>query len=236
MLAVYRYELKRYLVTPIGYVFMGAFLLMSGLLFFFYNLTYYSNDMISLYSDMTSFLMFLIPVLTMRSFAEERKNRSDQFLFTAPVSVHGIVMGKMLAAVTVYLITLLFTLVDVAIIGRYGTVYWGEIAVGYLGFFLLSTCYISSGLMLSALCENQLSAAVLTFGVHFLFSAVDWIVQAVPSRLVKAVLEGASLYTRFKDVQRGVLSLNSCVYFCSVTMLFLYLTTLILRARRRSRK
>lgn len=236
MLSVYRYELRRYLVTPIGYVFMGAFLLMGGLMFFFFNLTYYSNDIIGLFSDMTSFLMFLVPVLTMRSFAEEKKNRSDQFLFTAPISVHGIVIGKFLAAVTVYLITLLFTFVFVIIIGVYGTIYWGEVLVGYVGFFLLSCCYISSGLMLSALCENQISAAVMTFGVHFVFSAIDWVIQAAPAEWVKKLLESASLYTRFKDVQNAVLSLESCVYFVSVSLLFLYLTTLILRARRWQKK
>lgn len=230
--SVYRYELKRAFLTPVAYVFAGAFMLLAGLMFFFYNLAYKSGEVISYLSDLTSFLMFLIPVLTMRSFAEEKKNHSDQFLLTAPLSVFSIVMGKFWAAVTIYCLTLLLTGVFVAIIGIYGLIYWGEVLAGYTGFLFLSLCYISSGLWVSSLCENQVSAAIATFGLHFTFSALDWVIPYVKLSWLSRVLESLSLYEHFKDTQNGTITLSSLCYFASITALFLFLTALTLQSRR----
>ncbi len=232
MWSVLHYEWKRYFVTPVGYVFLGAFTGIGFLLFYFYHLTYFSGDMIGLYSDMTSFLMFLIPVLTMRTYAEERKNRADQFLMTAPISPTAIVGGKFCAAFLVYILaTALLAVPVLAVILRYGTVYWGEVLVGTVGFLGLSCCYIASGLLISALCESQITAAVITLTVHFLFSVVDWIVPYVGIPALKNALQAVSLYERFSSIRAGVLSLTSMVFYLSFSLLLLYANQLALRFR-----
>jgi ABC-2 type transport system permease protein len=122
MRAVWRRELQSYFKTPIGYVFMGFFLIVSGLLFFFSNLAQGSGNLAGLLSQFTMLLMLLAPILTMRLFSEERRNKSEQLLLTSPLSLPSIVAGKFLAAVVVYLATLLVTGLYVLIIGLYGRV------------------------------------------------------------------------------------------------------------------
>lgn len=232
MLNVAKYEIKRYFVSSIGYVFIGAFFALSALLFYFFNISYQSSDVIGLYADMTSFLMILIPVLTMRSFAEEKHGRSEQFLLTAPISASSIVSGKFLAAATVYLTAMLLMAPELVIIGVYGRIYWGEVLVGFVGFLLLSCIYIASGLLVSSLCENQVSAAIMTFVVHFAFSALEWVIDAVSAGPIKEILRMISLYSRFNDVQRGILSLRFVVFSITATAVFLYATVVVLKVRR----
>ena len=137
MVAVWKRELQAYFFTPIGYVFMGVFLLVGGYYFTFGNVNSLSSDLGTLFGNLTSLFMLLVPILTMRVLSEERKNKTDQLLLTSPVSIGAMVVGKFLASCSVLLITLIPTLFYVIVIAVYGTPYWGEIFTNYLGFFLM---------------------------------------------------------------------------------------------------
>lgn len=167
MLAMYKKELRSYMTSMAGYVFIAFILLIMGIYFTAYNMQYASPDFGMTLSSVTFLFLIITPVLTMRILAEEKKNKTDQLLFTAPVPVWKIVMGKYLSMVTVYLIPVVISALYPFIMGRYGTVSYSMAFTGILGFFLLGCAQIAVGLFLSSVTESQVIAAVLTFGVLF---------------------------------------------------------------------
>lgn len=232
MLAVCKRELQSYFKTPIGYVFMGFFLLVGGLMFFFSNLASGSGNVASMLGQFTTILMFLVPVLTMRLFSEERKNKSEQLLLTSPLSLTSIVVGKFLAAVAVYFVTLLITGLYILIIGVYGKIYWGETLTSYLGFFLMGCCYIAVGVLVSSMTENQVSAAVATFAINFLLWVIDSVIYVVPVQFISDALAWLSLYQRYEVFTMAQLGFSGILYFISFCVVFLFLTVRVIDKRR----
>ena len=232
MLAVWRRELQSYFKTPIGYVFMGFFLIVSGLMFFFSNLAQGNGNLAGLLSQFTTLLLFLVPILTMRLFAEERRNKSEQLLLTSPLSLTSIVAGKFLAAVVVFLLTLLVTGLYVLIVGLYGRIYWGEALSAYLGLFLLGCCFIAVGTLVSSLTESQVSAAVMSFGLNFLLWAIDAVAGIVPSPLAAGALSWLSVIQRYDAFTRAQIGFSGVLYFLSFCLVFLFLTVRVIDKRR----
>lgn len=167
MLAIYKKEIRSYLTSMTGYVFMAFILLVLGIYFTAFNLNYASPDFGSTLSSVTFIFLIITPVLTMRILAEEKKNKTDQLLFTSPVPVWKIVMGKYLGMLTIYAIPVLIASLYPFIMGRYGTVSYSMAYTAILGFFFLGCADIAVGLFLSSITESQIIAAVLTFGVLF---------------------------------------------------------------------
>lgn len=235
MVAVWKRELQAYFFTPIGYVFMGVFLLVGGYYFTFGNVNSLSSDLGTLFGNLTSLFMLLVPILTMRVLSEERKNKTDQLLLTSPVSIGAMVVGKFLASCSVLLITLIPTLFYVIVIAVYGTPYWGEIFTNYLGFFLMGCCYIAIGVLMSSLSENQVSAAVLTFAVNLLLQILEYMGPSLSIPYMSwlpSVFSWLSLYTRYYDFSAGMLSLANVLYFLSFMAVVLFLTVRVIDKRR----
>ncbi|MDR1569712.1 MAG: ABC transporter permease [Oscillospiraceae bacterium] len=232
MLAIWKRELESYFKTTIGYVFMGFFLLVSGILFTFNNLFSGNGDIPGMLSSFSMVPIFLMPVLTMRLFSEERKNKSEQLLLTSPLSLASIVAGKFLAAFTVWLATLVGTLLFVVIVGAYGTLFWGEIVASYIGFLLMGACFIAVGELISASTENQVTAAVISIGVNFFLWVIDSVIYVVPGQFVSSVLEWFSIYARFDPFARAQLGFSGILYFLSFSMVFLFLTIRVIDKRR----
>ena len=168
MFAIYKKELRSYFNSFIGLLFIGVTLFFLGLYYTVYNLLYgypYYSYVIS----STSFLfMIAIPILTMRILSEERHNKTDQLILTAPVSVGGIVMGKFLALVTIFAIPTGITCVYPWLLKSYGSVQWGDSYLSILAFFLSGVASIAICVLISSVTESQVIAAVLSFGVLFL--------------------------------------------------------------------
>jgi len=181
MLAVYRREIKSYFNTPIGYIFMGAFLGVSGVFFALFNLFGQSPDFKGTLSNITFIFLLTVPILTMRLLSEERNKKTDQLLLTSPLSLSGIVLGKYFAAVTVFLISLLVTALYPLAMSMYGPLAGWEIFGSYVGFFLMGSSLIAVGLFISSLTENQLIAAIITFVVLLLTYLLDGLMQIVPT-------------------------------------------------------
>ena len=183
MLAVFRRELKAYFMSPIGFTFVGFFILITGVFFALSNLLSGNPAYTGMLSSLTFIFLFLVPILTMRLVSEEMRQKTDQLLITSPLSITGIVMGKYLAAVAVFLITLLITVIYPVLISFFaiaGLAGW-EILGGYIGFFLLGSSFIAVGLFFSSLTDNQLVAAMITFAALLLIWILDIIAQSIPT-------------------------------------------------------
>ncbi len=237
MLAIWKREVQNYFLTPIGYVFMGIFLLVGGIFFFLYNIMSISSDLSTMFGNLIYLFMLVVPILTMRLLSEEKRNKSDQLLLTSPRSIWDIVLGKFLAACTVLLAAMVVMLIYVVIICVYSrNTYPGLILSNYLGFFLMGCCYIAIGTLMSALTENQVSAAVLTFGVNLLLQLIESIGPqlTMPAGLsfLSTAFSWMSLYTRYNQFTAGVLSIANVLYDLSFCGVFLFLAVRVIDKRR----
>lgn len=207
MLAIYKKELKSYLTSMQGYVFMAFIMLVLGIYFTAYNLNYASPDFGTTLNSVTFVFLIITPILTMRILAEEKRNKTDQLLFTSPVPIWKIVFGKYLGMVTIYLIPVVITLFYPLILAKYGTVSYPMTLTAIVGFFFLGCANIAVGLFLSSITESQVIAAVLTFVVLFCSFVMNGIESffsqtAMASMLafaVPAVLIAMVVYQMTKD-------------------------------------
>lgn len=232
MFSIWKRELQGYFYTPVGYVFMGVFLLLSSVIFFLTIMQTRSSDLLAFIGTMSYLWMLLCPVLTMRLLAEERQKRTDQLLLTSPVSLPGVVLGKYLAAVTVMGVTVLATGLFVLIVALYGQVYPGELLVGYLGFMLQGCAFIAMDLFISGCCANQVTAVVAAFGANFVLWMLDLLQSAISVSWVNAILSFFSLYERSEPFLMGQFSFASVGYDLSFAAAFIVLAIHHLDARR----
>lgn len=181
MRAIYKRELDSYFHSMIGYVFIAFFLAFTGVYFMAYNLTYGYPVFSYVLSSLVFILMLAIPVLTMKSFSEDRKSKTDQLLLTAPVSLGQIVMGKYLAMVTVFLIPNMVFCLFPLVIKMQGNAYFLTDYSGILIFFLLGCVFISIGMFLSSLMESQIIAALSSIGVLLILYLWDGLIGFLPS-------------------------------------------------------
>ena len=208
MLAVYKKELRSYLTSMVGYVFIAFILLILGIYFTAYNLQYGSPDFGVTLSSVTFLFLIITPVLTMRILAEEKKNRTDQILLTAPIAVWKVVLGKYLSMITIYLIPVAVGNLYPLIMGKYGAVSYPMAYTAVLGFFFLGCAQIAVGLFLSSVTESQIIAAVLTFGVLFCSFVMDGIagffsdtaLTSMLTVLILVILLAMVIYQMTKDV------------------------------------
>ena len=232
MLAIWKRELQSYFYTPVGYVFMGVFLALSGTFFYMLILGSRSSDVLTFLGQLSYLWMLLSPVLTMRLLAEEKQKRTDQLLLPSPVSLPSIVLGKYLAAFTVMIFTVLLTLIYVLIIAMYGAVYPSELLVGYLGFILQGGAFLALDLFISGCASSQVTAAVTAFGVNLALWLLDLLAGSMTQSWVRDVLYFFSLYDRYNPFLMGQLSFASIGYDLSFIAAFLALTIHRLDSRR----
>lgn len=232
MLAVYKKELRGYLTSMVGYVFIAFVLLILGIYFTAYNLQYASPDFGATLSSVTFLFLVITPILTMRILAEEKKNRTDQLLLTAPVSVWKVILGKYLSMVTIYAIPVVISAFYPLIMGRYGVISYPMAYVAVIGFFFLGCAQIAVGLFLSSVTESQVIAAVLTFGILFCSYMMDGIesffsdtaISSMVAFLIIAVVVGIVVYQLTKNIifsscVGGVLVIGiAAVYFIKPTV------------------
>lgn len=233
MFAIYMRELKSYFLTAIGYVYCGMFLVVSGLAFAQCTLLKQSTDSIGEYFVwMIIIFAVLIPLLTMKLIAEDRKTRTDQILLTSPVSVTGIVMGKYLAALTVYAATFLVNTFNFVLLAKYGEPNAISILTNILGVFLLGAAFIAIGIFLSSLTENQLIAAVSAMGVNAAMLLVSLLADKISGTALRTVVKWFSVLDRFAPFTHQMLDVSAIVYYLSLAAAFLFLTTRVIEKRR----
>lgn len=188
MKAIFNKEFKSFFNYPIGYIFMGVFLLISGLFFTMYNLLPNSSYYINVLDSITFVFLFLVPILTMRSIADETKDRTDQLLLTSPLKVWEIVLGKYFASVLFFFVTLLITGIYPIILAFYSDVAMAPIITAYIGFGLMGAAFISVGVFISSLTDNQVIAAVGTFGALLIIWIIDGVTQVMPTSRASGII------------------------------------------------
>jgi ABC-2 type transport system permease protein len=243
-------ELKAYFSSPIAYTVIAVFMLLVG--FFFYSLVswfnsqsmqmaqnpYYAqqvniNQMVysPLFHNISIILLLMLPLLTMRLFAEEKRIGTEELLFTSPVSVSQIILGKYLASLVILAVMLLLTGLLSLFAFAYGNPEIASVLVGYLGLFLMGAAFISIGIFFSSLTENQIVAAILTFGTLLLFWILSWAASSAGG-MWKAILNYLSFFQHFDGMTRGILDTADLVYYLSFSFFGLFLTHAVIQSRR----
>ena len=223
--AIFKREMKSFFVTPIFYIFITIFLLLSAFFFRISGILQQGIADISLFFELMPWaLMFLIPVLTMRSISDERKSKTDQLLLTAPVKMREIVLAKYFAALSVFVIAILSTLIFPAILFFLGNPGVAPVISHYLGYILYGAALIAIGVFISSLTENQFIAAVVSFAVLFVLSFIDWLGVLSGSIRIARAVNFISLQNRFEYFNLSILDLSSIIYFILIAALFVFLT------------
>jgi ABC-2 type transport system permease protein len=245
--AIYRKELGQYFVSPIAYVVVGVFLILAGF-FFDRILQFFIQNSLSaemqamqygvppqidvpgevmrnFFGLISSLILFITPILTMGIYAEERKRGTMELLMTSPVTETQIVVGKFLASLTLFAIMLLPTAIYLVFMCFESSPRppWGLVAAGYLGVLLLGGSLLALGSFISSLTENQIVAAVLTFGAFLLLWVLDLGAQGAGST-VGEVLQYLSVIRHYDDFTRGIIDTSALVYYASFLFLFIFLT------------
>ena len=245
-------EVRSLFVSPIAYVVLTGFLLIGG--WFFFNLLFRFTYLLTLYTsfqnaeglqslnlnesviapllqNLTIVLVIMIPIITMRAFAEERKNGTYELLLTSPLTVNEIVMGKFVGAVFFIFVMVLLTGIYPAILVLYGNPEIGVLASGYLGLFLLAVVFVAVGLFTSSLTENQIVAAVTCFVVLLLLYVLSWPAETTGARFGE-LLKYLSVVEHFSDMTKGLIDTETLVYYLTLITLSLFLTHRAVEASR----
>ncbi|HOB90723.1 MAG: ABC transporter permease subunit [Bacillota bacterium] len=231
LLAIYKREVGAYFLSPTAYVVAAVFLSLTGYFFTAITTSLGLAEMRLVFPDMATIFLFVAPILTMRTIAEEKKAGTDELLFTAPVSIATIVVGKYLAVLTVYCVMLLLTFTYPGVLIKLANPDIGPIASGYLGLFLIGAVFLAVGVFASSLTNSQVVAGVITFGILLFTYVVSW-ASNVLSGLAGRVLSVFSVLDRMSDLQKGVINTSDILYYISIAFVFLFLAVRMLDSRR----
>lgn len=237
MLAVMKREILSYFTTPLAYVFLAVFYGFSGLFLWMDCLSGGSASMSGVFMLMFFIMMIMIPILTMRTLSEERKQKTDQLTLTSPVSLFGIVMGKFLGAFVIFLcgavMLLVYALILSAAVSASGAAFgWAAFWGNFAGIILMGGAFIAVGIFVSGLTENQFISAVGSIGANILIFMFDVIPGYIPNETLKNVLSSLSVFDRFNEFTTGIFSLKNVVFFVSFIALFIFFTVRVMQRRR----
>ena len=245
VLAIAQKELKAYFASPIAYVVIGFFAILFAV--FFVNILAYFQEMAMragmgmgmgpegvnvnqmliapTMQNVAVVLLFTLPMVTMRTYSEEKRSGTIELLLTSPVTDFQIVMGKFLGAMALYLTMLGVTLVPIALLFFFGNPEWKPVITGYLGLVLMGGCFLSLGLFISSLTRNQIIAAMVTFAVFLLFWIINWFTSSsLAGPTMQSVLNYLSITEHLNDFTRGVLDTKHLIYYFSFIAFSLFLT------------
>jgi len=232
MRAITRKELRAYFSSPIGYVCVSVLLALYGYYFYQVLMLRSSSYIASVYSTMFIWSMMIIPIITMRCFSEEMRNKTDQALLTAPVGVTSIVAGKVLAACLVFAIAMVGSLIPVVIIGFFSSPSWALIFGNFFGSLLYGAAMIAVGVFISSLTQSQIVAAIGTFGISIILLVIDQLTSVISNTTVTKLIGWISFNTRYQPFTKGIFDVSSIVFFLSVIAVFIFLTARKLESRR----
>ena len=223
MWAVVKKEFKTYFFSPVGYVFIGLFLIMFSIFFYLDVFQYQSTNFEYIFYSGATILTFIVPILTMRALAEERKTGTEQLLLTSPLSITKVVLGKFIAATLIVVITEICTFMYFIILSCFGTPHITTALVTLFGFLLLAMSYISFGILASSVTENQIIAGVITIG----FFILTWFLPQF-----NTIFTNFSLINMFTKFPTGQIDIADTITFVTFTITCLLLTITIMQRRK----
>ncbi|MBO7148554.1 MAG: ABC transporter [Clostridia bacterium] len=233
MSAIFKREMLSYFTGAIGYVFIAVFLALTGGVFGVCTLFMGKQSSVSLFFTVMLFIYgIIVPLLTMKSFSEERKTRTEQLLLTSPVSLTGMVMGKFFSAYSMFAGSFVLSCINFYTLFRYGTPNVAVLVSYCIGILLIGAAYVAIGLFISALTENQLIAAIATIGTLIVMLVMSFVNQYIDFYPVRFILSWISIYSRFSNFTFGILDISSLLYYFSICFIFLFLTVRVYEKRR----
>jgi len=225
--------MKGYFTGVIGYAFLVIFLAIAAILFCYTTLFSMSADVSNYFTFMLIFSAVMLPILTMKTFSEEKKIKTEQLLLTSPVSIPAMVFGKFLAAYLIFASALVFTSLYFLILTPYATLEVAKLLGNIVALLLVGMVFIAIGLFVSSLTENQLSAAIGSMAIILALLGIGILSSLLPTAYwLRFVLDALSIFTRFSNFTNGYFDLASVVYYLSVGGIFLYLTIRVYDRRR----
>ena len=225
--------MRGYFTGVVGYVFMVLFLAISGITFAYTTLFAMSADVTTYFTIMLVFSAIALPILTMKSFSEEKKMKTEQLLLTAPVSIPSMVIGKFLAAYAMFAGALLFSSLNFLFLIPYAPIKSAVLIGNLIALLLVGMVFITIGLFVSSLTENQLSAAVGTIAIILGFLGIGIVSSLIPAEYwIRFVFDSLSVFGRFQNFTSGYFELSSFVYYLSIAAVFLYFTIRVYDRRR----
>jgi ABC-2 type transport system permease protein len=240
-LAIVDKELRSYFASPIAYILIGFFSLLFGWFFYVYLMAFNQqsqqmmqfgqggganiNQMMirGLFQNTAVIILFTMPMITMRTYSEEKRSGTIELLLTSPLTDLEIILGKFLGALALYAAMLLVTMLYMAMLFKISNPEWRPIAAGYLGLLLMGGCFISTGLFISSLTKNQIVAGFLTFVTFLMFWIVSWIGES-SGPTTQAVVSYLSIIEHLEDFARGIIDTKNMIYYLSFITFGLFLT------------
>jgi ABC-2 type transport system permease protein len=240
ILAIAHKELKGYFATPIGYIVIGMFALMWGW-FFYVMLMFFNQQSLQLggleggnvdmnqqlirplFMNASVILLFVLPLVTMRTYSEEKRSGTIELLLTSPVTDVQIIVGKFLGAMTLYAAMLAITMIHMGLLFSYGNPELKVVVTGYLGLLLMGGCFISIGLLISSWTKNQVVSGITTWGVFLMLWVINW-PASFAGPTTQNILNYLSITDHFDDFTKGILDTKHLVYYFSVMAFGLFLT------------
>lgn len=240
MLAIYRREMRSYFTTSTGYVFLAISLALSGFMLGFTTLLMGTSDTSTYFAVMLFMLMIFLPILTMKIFSEEKRTKTEQLLLTAPIRISSMVLGKFLAAFTMFVISMAISSINFFIVFRYAvndnlTSSGPNIAMlmgNMFALLLVGMVFIAIGMFVSSLTENQFAAVLITILILLFLLLVGTFNSLITSSAIRTVLDWLSIYSRFENFTYGMFDIGALIYYISVTGVFIFLTVRVFEARR----
>ena len=237
MTAIMKREIASYFTSPLGYVFLAVFYGFSGLFLWIGCLSAGQSDMGIVFSLMFFIMLIMIPILTMRTMADDKRQKTDQLTLTSPVSLFGIVAGKFLAAFFVFFCAVLVMLVYALVLANAvkaadGVFGWASFWGNFTGMILMGGVFISIGIFISNLTENQMIAAIGSIGANIALCMFDLISDYVPNETVSNLLNNLSVFYKYNEFTLGIFSLKNIVFLLSIIVVFNFLTMRFIERRR----
>lgn len=232
MVAILKRELSSYFNSAVAYVVMAVYFLFSGL---FFSMICIENDTSSLsyvFGNMFIIILFIIPIITMKSFSEEKRQRTDQALLTSPTSLFEIVMGKFLGALILFAICSLIFVVYALVISFFTSPDWAVVLCTVLGLLLLGSALIAIDIFISVLTESMIISAVAGMGVGLLIYMLSNLSSNITVDWIATIVKKIDFLTYYTNSTYGMLNLTDIIFFLSVTGLFLFFTARVLEKRR----
>lgn len=227
--AIYKREIRSLFFSPVAYISIALFMFLVSLMV---TSNIYQASMREVFSSMSLFLIFVVPMATMRVLSEEMRMGTNELLLTSPVSLAGIVLAKFFAVMTLMGAIFLLSGEYVLMLAQYGKPDWGPIITGYIGLLLLCSAFVSIGVFASSLTKNQFISAVVTFVIMLFFIIIDSLSNMFTLPGVSDILEQISIFKHYEDFFKGVLNLSNFIYYIGFTFIFLFLTVRNLETKR----
>ncbi len=232
MVAIYKREMGAYFLSVIGYIVLAAFVCFSGIFFYATSLGADSASLTPVFVSMFLIILLIVPILTMKLFSEEKKQKTDQALLTAPVSLFKITMGKYLAACSMLAICFSIFIVYGLVITAYTMPEWNIIFCNMVALYLIGASLIAIGLFISALTESQVVAAVLGFVAGMFIYMLDSVASIIPVAAISTVVQELSFTYRLQRISLGLFSISDILFFVSIITIFIFLTIKVIEKKR----